>query len=152
MPDVLHAKGGEMSGERRDDLVAELSMLDTCANSMFCGHKLCGLILRARGVLGKPSEHEALREELRQRRACLVGARDTLTDIIGAGVEDGGLWIRSVAEARIPFLDEAIKNTDNALSVGWVWCPICGEHESEGCECHLEAGPDTPAGSQEDQT
>jgi hypothetical protein len=56
-----------------------------------------------------------LAEELRQRRACLVGARDDLERITKAAVEDGGLWIRAVAEGRIPLIDSAIAETDRAI-------------------------------------
>lgn len=101
---------------RRDDIVADLAMHPTCLNETTCGHRLCALVLRARAAINQPSEHESLREELRQRRACLVAARDDLVSISRAKTEDGGLWIRAVAEGRIPYLDQAIANTDKALS------------------------------------
>jgi hypothetical protein len=101
---------------RRADIVAELAMLNTCLNAGSCSHKLCDLVLRARAAIALPDETEPLRQELRDRRACLVAARDDLERISHAGVEDGGLWIRAVAEARLPFLNEAIENTERALS------------------------------------
>ena len=58
-----------------------------------------------------------VREELRQRRACLVGARDDLARIAGASVEDGGVWIKAVAESRVPLIDSAILETDKSLVV-----------------------------------
>ena len=56
-------------------------------------------------------------EELRQRRACLEGARDDLARIAGASVEDGGVWIKAVAESRLPLIDAAISETDKSLVV-----------------------------------
>lgn len=68
-------------------------------------------------------------EELRQRRACLVGARDDIERITKAGVQDGGLWIRSVAEARLPLLDGAIDETDKALTAAGGLTPPESERE-----------------------
>jgi len=56
-----------------------------------------------------------LTDELNERRACLVAARDDLVAIQGAAVEDGGLWIRSVAQRRQELVEEAIASTDAAL-------------------------------------
>ncbi len=55
-------------------------------------------------------------EELKQRRACLVGARDDLDAIEHAAVEDGGIWIRAIAERRKELVAEAIAETDKALT------------------------------------
>ena len=101
---------------RRGDIVADLSMLGTCLNAGACSHKLCNLVLRARAAIQLRDETEILRDELRERRACLVAARDDLVRITQASVEDGGMWIRAVAEGRVPYLEEAIVNTDGALN------------------------------------
>lgn len=104
------------SNLRRDNIVAELAMQGTCLNAgEGCTHTYCNLILRARAAIALPDASDALRTELRERRACLVAARDDLARIAKAKTEDGGLWVRAVAEARLPFLDEALANTDAAL-------------------------------------
>jgi hypothetical protein len=54
-------------------------------------------------------------QELKERRACLVGARDDLHAIENAAVEDGGVWIRAVAERRAELVEAAITETDKAL-------------------------------------
>lgn len=100
---------------RRADIVADLSMLNTCLNPSECEHRYCDLIIRARAAIQQPEE-DALRDELRARVTCLVEARADLARIVTAKVEDGGLWVRSVAEGRIPLLDEAIANTYAVLS------------------------------------
>lgn len=109
---------------RRDNIIAELAMQNTClaAGDVGCTHRYCDLILRARTALGEPTETgdllgfvRGLRDELEARKTCLVAARDDLQRISQAGVDDGGLWIRAVAEARLPLLDEAIANTDASL-------------------------------------
>ena len=56
-----------------------------------------------------------VREELRQRLACLEGARDDLARIANAGVQDGGVWIRAVAQARVPLVEAAITETNKSL-------------------------------------
>lgn len=56
-----------------------------------------------------------VREELRQRLACLEGAQRDLAMIAKASVEDGGVWVRAVAEARVPLVTAAIEETNKAL-------------------------------------
>lgn len=56
-----------------------------------------------------------VRQELRDRRACLEGAQRDLALIAKASVEDGGLWVRAVAEARLPLVEAAITETDKSL-------------------------------------
>lgn len=56
-----------------------------------------------------------VRQELRDRRACLEGAQRDLALIAKAAVEDGGVWIRAVAEARLPLVEAAISETDKSL-------------------------------------
>ena len=66
-----------------------------------------------------------LADELEERRTCLIAARDDLSAIQGAAVEDGGVWIRSVAQRRQQLVEEAIASTDaalraaSALTRGW---------------------------------
>ena len=74
-----------------------------------CPPSLC----EAGDLLG---ERFGLRDELVERRACLVGVRDDLNAIMGAGTQDGGLWVRAVAEARLRLVEQAIANTDSALT------------------------------------
>jgi len=53
--------------------------------------------------------------ELKDRRACLTGARDDFDAIEHAAVEDGGIWIRAVAQRRRELVEAAISETDKAL-------------------------------------
>lgn len=54
-------------------------------------------------------------QELKDRRACLVGAREDLDAIEGAAFADGGIWVRAVAQRRGELVAEAIAETDRAL-------------------------------------
>lgn len=58
-----------------------------------------------------------LREEFRQRLVCLEGARDDLARIAKAETQDGGVWLRAVAEARVPLVEAAITETNRTLVV-----------------------------------
>src|SRR5512146_679125 len=54
--------------------------------------------------------------EMKQRRACLTGARDDFDSIEHAAVEDGGIWIRAVAQRRRELVEGAIAELDKSLA------------------------------------
>ena len=54
-------------------------------------------------------------QELKDRLACLEGARDDLNAIQHASTEDGGVWIRAVAQRRQELVEEAIVETNKSL-------------------------------------
>jgi hypothetical protein len=54
-------------------------------------------------------------QELRDRLACLEGARDDLDAIQHASTEDGGVWLRAVAQRRHELVEGAISETHKAL-------------------------------------
>lgn len=53
--------------------------------------------------------------EMKERRACLTGARDDFDSIEHAAVEDGGIWIRAVAQRRRELVEGAIAELDKSL-------------------------------------
>ena len=54
-------------------------------------------------------------QELKDRLACLEGARDDLDAIQHASTEDGGIWIRAVAQRRHELVEGAISETHKSL-------------------------------------
>ena len=56
-----------------------------------------------------------VRQELKDRLSCLTGARDDLDAIEHASVEDGGIWIKAVAQRRKELVAGAITETEKAL-------------------------------------
>lgn len=89
----------------------------TAAAEAYCRHEHDNdMPVKGWVVLTLLNDRHRLADELRERRVCLVAARDDLQRILGAKTEDGGLWIRAIAGARIPLVEEAIANTDAALA------------------------------------
>jgi hypothetical protein len=54
-------------------------------------------------------------QELKDRLACLEGARDDLDAIQHASIEDGGIWIRAVAQGRQELVEAAISEINKTL-------------------------------------